>query len=248
MPPHDFWDLTVSYACVTAVGLVITCGLIIVLFNFKLSSKLTLILLRIQSVADAASCLFSILTCTTKSHPTGNQVTDWISCRFWDSQLFYWISVVLSTSNLIWVTIDRVWATLYAVTYKRNFPRYLILSNGVSCLYTAFLVIPVSLLVDHRNGSCQAMSAVTTSDAYYSQNVHPYLWLVTYYFLPSFTMFCVHMRVLHFMRRMNRRNAAANALELEKKNRLLCPFTICPVGLATGLIGGTWIRHLLLCD
>ncbi|KAA0186378.1 hypothetical protein FBUS_07799 [Fasciolopsis buskii] len=235
MATYNITNMKITYTCVTSVGFLLNCAMILLLRHFKLSSRLTLILLRIQSVADAASCFFSILACTTQHGMTGNVVADWIYCRFWDSQLFYWIPVMVSTSNLVWMTVDRLWATVYAVTYKRNTRRYLILSTVIGVLYIAFLIIPVVTLVDSRNGTCQPMSTVTTSAAFYSNYVHPYIWMITYYFLPSILMACVHVRVLLFMRHVNRRNGAADAEEQDRENRLLRPFTICTAAFAIGL-------------
>ncbi|KAA0183877.1 hypothetical protein FBUS_00821 [Fasciolopsis buskii] len=235
MTVYNITNLQITCSCVTAIGFMLNCGMIVLLHNFNLSSRLTLTLLRIQSVADAASCFFSILACTTQHGMTGNFVVDWIFCRFWDSQLFYWIPVIVSTSNLVWMTVDRLWATVYAVTYKRNLCRYLIFCAVIGFLYIAFLIIPVVTLVDFGNGTCQPMSIVKTSAAFYSNYVHTYIWMVTYYFLPSILMVCVHVRVLLFMRRVNRRNGAADTEEQDRENRLLRPFTTCTVAFAIGL-------------
>ncbi|VDP74880.1 unnamed protein product [Echinostoma caproni] len=227
--------LKVFYAFVTSVGCVLNVGLFILLQHFQLSSKLTLILLRIQAIADAISCLFSTLMCVLKSRQTGDTVTDLITCHLWDSQLFYWISVVLSTSNLIWITVDRLWATVYAATYKLNFHRYLVVSSVITFIYTASLAIPVSLLVQYRNGSCIAMSLVTTEDAFYSNYVHPYVWLIFYYFLPSLVMLGVHFRIIFFMRRLIRKSNTIIPAVQQQEQRIMRSFTICTYGFAVSL-------------
>lgn len=98
----------VQLLCTVIGFLANTLTLIVLFLNYKGFSRVILILLRHQSIADAWVCLMAaILIKQPFMWMTGFYYIDVFVCYCWHGQAFYWGGVTLSTYNLMLIALER---------------------------------------------------------------------------------------------------------------------------------------------
>ncbi|KAK2185491.1 hypothetical protein NP493_234g02001 [Ridgeia piscesae] len=81
---------------------------IVLFINYKGFSRVILVLLRHQSIADAWVCFMAaILIKQPFMWMTGYYYIDVLVCYCWHGQAFYWGGVTLSTYNLMLIALER---------------------------------------------------------------------------------------------------------------------------------------------
>ncbi|TGZ62266.1 hypothetical protein CRM22_007534 [Opisthorchis felineus] len=125
------------------VGTLLNTVQLYVLCQCKMSSRITTLLLRTQSVIDAYTCLMIFISKLAGSEiDTGLPVLDKALCYLWYKDNLFWLGVVASVQNLTCISFDRFYAVCYPSQYKM---RQMQLIIGCYCYevgMTLFLFIP----------------------------------------------------------------------------------------------------------
>ncbi|KER33364.1 hypothetical protein T265_00686 [Opisthorchis viverrini] len=124
-----------------------------------------------------------------------------LSCHLWSSQIFYWMATSASTANVVCIVLDRLWATVYAATYRRNQVRYLVLCCIGNFIYSLACSGPDMLLVQFENHVCSRNYTSPIPAIEEFRYIHRYLVLVLYYVLPLVAVSVCHAYVVWYIRR-----------------------------------------------
>ncbi|GAA38181.2 amine GPCR [Clonorchis sinensis] len=183
------------------VGTVLNVLAVSLLPRAHLQSRLTLWLLRAQSLCDLLVCLMTILLFWIDAFPYWDDIGGFLSCHLWSSQTFYWMATSASTANVVCIVVDRLWATVYAATYRRNQVRYLVLCCIGNFIYSMACSGPDVLLVQYENHTCSREYTSDIPAIEEFRRIHRYLWLVLYYMLPLVAVSVCHGYVVWHIRR-----------------------------------------------
>ncbi|TGZ73701.1 hypothetical protein CRM22_001358 [Opisthorchis felineus] len=166
--------------------------------NFQ--SRLTLWLLCAQSICDVLVCLMTTLHFWIDRFPYWDDIGGLLSCYLWSSQTFYWMATSASTANVVCIVLDRLWATVYATTYRRNQVRYLVLCFIGNVIYSMACAGPDILLVQYENHTCSRQYTSNIPGIETFRRIHRYVWLVLYYILPLMAVSVCHACVVWHIR------------------------------------------------
>ena len=104
----------------------------------NMRTKVTNMNILNQSSADFLGAFFMIMTSLFEEQKTelGGTVAD-IYCYFWMTKWTLWSMLIVSTYNLILITIERYIAVVYAVWHKTSFTK----TKAIASMITVWLVI-----------------------------------------------------------------------------------------------------------
>ncbi|KAK2169079.1 hypothetical protein LSH36_12g08047 [Paralvinella palmiformis] len=113
------------YVGISSLGIFGNIIVLIVLFSLaKMRKKLTSLFIINQSIVDALTALFLLLT--TVLPPDGRvykSLADDFYCRFWVTRFPLWLCIHCSTYNLVALTIERYVSVVHPVVHKLAFNR-----------------------------------------------------------------------------------------------------------------------------
>ncbi|KAF5401726.1 hypothetical protein PHET_04759 [Paragonimus heterotremus] len=182
------------------LGIVLNLAMLIGMHYINLNSRLTMWLFRSQVIFDGFGCLLTILIFWVHTIPTQDDVIKAVVCNLWYSQAAYWIAIAFSTCNLMCITLDRLLATVYCVTYRIYQTRYVVGCSIATFIYGFSIITPTILLVYYTNGTCETDVRPEFHVAFITANLHRPLWAVVYYFLPLIFLIAVNFRVIWYIR------------------------------------------------
>jgi len=126
------------YVGISSLGIFGNIIVLIVLFSLaKMRKKLTSLFIINQSIVDALTALFLLLT--TVLPPDGRvykSLADDFYCRFWVTRFPLWLCIHCSTYNLVALTIERYVSVVHPVVHKLAFNRV----KGEHCLVHSFYI------------------------------------------------------------------------------------------------------------
>ena len=148
----------IIYITIGAVGLTGNGLTIIVLCSSKtLRNKATNMFLINQSIIDTMSSVFLVSHSSVEYNSTGlSGIGGDIVCRLWYSKVFMWSAFLVSTYNLLALTIERYFQVIHPITHKTSFGKQQILIAMAMAwvfgvCYQFLMVLPTSGLL---NGVC----------------------------------------------------------------------------------------------
>ncbi|KER29802.1 hypothetical protein T265_03601 [Opisthorchis viverrini] len=184
------------------VGTLLNTIQLYVLCQCRMSSRITTLLLRTQSVIDAYTCLIIFTSKLAGSEiDTGVPTLDEALCYLWYKDNLFWLGVVASVQNLTCISFDRFYAVCYPSQYKM---RQIQLIIGCYCYevgMTLFLFIPNFFLRRYESNQCNSQFAFDGHVIEQFFEVQAYLWTLFNYVLPAFVMISSHAYVIHVLRR-----------------------------------------------
>ncbi|KAG5447681.1 hypothetical protein CSKR_200565 [Clonorchis sinensis] len=184
------------------VGTLLNTIQLYVLCQCKMSSRITTLLLRTQSVIDAYTCLIIFSSKLAGLEiDTGLPILDEALCYLWYKDNLFWLGVVASVQNLTCISFDRFYAVCYPSQYKM---RQLQLIIGCCCYevgMTLFLFIPNFFLRRYEANQCRSQLAFDGPTLMRFFEVQAYLWTLFNYALPAVIMISSHAYVIHVLRR-----------------------------------------------
>ena len=152
------WNIVmnVGVICVASTSVAAnTLTLVTLTINGQAFSRLTIVLLRHQSLLDA---VVSVLACgifmQSSMWSLGVYSFDAVICYVWHSQYIYWIYVYLSIWNLVFIAVDRFLAVCYPIRYPTLSPKHLRIA--IASLYPPCILstIPCLIMVKFEDGHC----------------------------------------------------------------------------------------------
>ncbi|GAA33780.1 hypothetical protein CSKR_200782 [Clonorchis sinensis] len=183
------------------VGTILNTIELYVLCQCKISSRLTTLLLRTQSVIDAYTCfIILVYKLAGPEIDTGLPVLDEILCYLWSRDNLFWLGVAASVQNLTCISIDRFYAVCFPRRYKIHQIRPAVAFFLYEVLMTLFLFIPNFFLRLYYSNKCYSAFAIDgpTSEEFFE--VQSYLWMILNYLLPAFIMVSSHACVVYMIR------------------------------------------------
>ncbi|TPP60582.1 hypothetical protein FGIG_08243 [Fasciola gigantica] len=193
--PNQTINYAVGVSCTIPliIGIVINILIFCALKAVTISGRLTTWLLSTQMVLDTLSCMSNMLFLWMRHYPYTNYITGWIQCRIWRTQTPYWLWVTMSTCNLAWINLNRLWATVYCATYGRYEKAYIIWTTFGTIAFSVAIVIPNMFIVEFENLSCTTMITPDQTLAYRITQVYQPFWCVTYFLFPIVVMLVAHL-------------------------------------------------------
>ncbi|VDP79780.1 unnamed protein product [Echinostoma caproni] len=214
-------DLTVMIigTMILCIGILLNGLTFFMLQRVELNSLLTAWLYRTQPILDAICCVGGMIMFWINEL---DRSTEWIArtvCYIWRDQFPLWFFVVWGQANLTWITMDRLWATVYYVTYRRYQKRYLIVCTVGSVVYSLLLNVPSTLYVRYNNGTCETSAEDTVTVEGTRVQLNSIYWFFAYYLLPMVTMFVVYIRVVYFLRHIRTTHSVSNLDTTEQQQQ-----------------------------
>ncbi|CAH8451291.1 unnamed protein product [Heterobilharzia americana] len=164
-----------------------------------LGSRTATILFRTQCSFDGLTCFFAAISLFSSPHITN--FTGWFAvfiCHVWISEYFFKFIELLNVSNLMWISIDRLFAVYLRSSYK-TFQKIepFICYTFILC-HAIITPLPVVFTVNYTNGTC-TRKGENTNPAYEQFSV--YSWLIFAYLIPSITMVICYSHVYYFIQK-----------------------------------------------
>ena len=215
-----------------------------------------------QSFIDFAVCIFmaNFILKYGGNWMTGIYVLDLIICYTLNCDMLYWTFAFISAHGLVCIASERYMAICRPFTYLKwkNSRR---LSVGL-CLsiyvYGIIVTLPYYLSVQFRDGVCLVNINGKQESGYYT--IQPFLWLVTYYFIPVTLCASLYICILRTLQRsMNLEKHSENktvskaSIQLTKTALTVTLLFVICVGIDTipyvlvtiGYIGNTVTMHII---
>ncbi|GAA49514.1 amine GPCR, partial [Clonorchis sinensis] len=165
------------------------------------NSRLTIVLLRTQSVVDAYSCFIIFLYKLIGSRiNTGSYTLDMIFCYVWFGESLFWLGIVFSVQNLVCISFDRFYAVCFPSQYKLHQTKLIITCYLYEVALALFLYIPSFFTRRFVMNTCEAQFAFNGITIEQFFQVRSFLWLIFNYLLPAFIMIGSHAYVIHLVR------------------------------------------------
>ncbi|VDP74881.1 unnamed protein product [Echinostoma caproni] len=190
------YSVNVGFSIPLLYGFISSIYLSIVLHKIYFRSRLTSWFLRFQIGVDGFACFWGIVFLWIRSLPYSNFISGWLQCHFWRTQIPIWVLFGMSTCNMTWLTLDRLWATVYYKTYQRYHRKYMIWCSVGTVLFGLAVNAPQVMVVEFQNMTCYTSAIAEFPVAYYFGQFHQIYWLLTYYMLPTAIMITAHFRVV----------------------------------------------------
>ena len=195
--------LPIGYLSIGSIGIVGNTLVLWVIFSFtSMRRRLTNMFIINQTIVDLVVCL--ILTATSASHlaftydltaPGAN-----ILCRLWISEAFLWGVFMVSTYNLVALTIERYMKVVHPIIHRNSFTKrkVLIIIAGVwiwGVFFNLVTTIPTTRVV---NGVCWIFS-IWPRDTW--RRFVGVLIVVLQFFIPVKVMVFSYIRMILVLRR-----------------------------------------------
>ncbi|TGZ74837.1 hypothetical protein CRM22_000732 [Opisthorchis felineus] len=183
------------------VGAILNTIQLYVLCQCNISSRLTTLLLRTQSVVDAYTCFIILIYKLVGTEiDTGLRVLDEILCYLWSRDNLFWLGAAASVQNLTCISLDRFYAVCFPSRYKHHQIRPAVAFFVYEVLMTLFLFVPNCFLRLYYSNKCYSAFAIDGPTTEQFFDVQSYLWLVLNYLLPALIMISCHAYVVHVIR------------------------------------------------
>ena len=168
-----------------------------------MGSKVTIFLLRCQSVFDSCVCFITlVITYQPPFWLTGNSGLDVFICQFWHSQVLFWGFVFLSVQNLLLIAVDRFIAVVYPQVYRVGNHTHRRIGCGLFLfIYTSVAVPPSGLQARYNSttGKCTGEyinDSQATKDFFSTYSV---IWFLTCYFIPTVLFVGLYGKILRVL-------------------------------------------------
>ncbi|KAA0194469.1 hypothetical protein FBUS_03068 [Fasciolopsis buskii] len=194
------FEFGISFTVPLTLGILSNISIFYAICSATISSRLTAWLLRVQAVLDAICCLWNIVFLWIRQFAVSSFIEAWIQCHVWRTQAPYWISVAMSTCNLVWIVWNCLWATVYNATYKRHEMAYIIWTTFGTLTYGMVIGIPTLMIVHLENLDCVTTITPNQTTAHHVISFHLPFWIAFHYLLPIVVMLIGHFRVICFFR------------------------------------------------
>ncbi|TGZ74834.1 hypothetical protein CRM22_000729 [Opisthorchis felineus] len=183
------------------IGTILNTIQLYVLCQCKISSRLTTLLLRTQTVIDTYSCLIIfIYKLSGQDIDTGLPLLDEILCYLWYRDNLFWLGVVFSVQNLTCISFDRFCAVCFPSQYKIRQTQLIIVCYVYEIGMTLFLFIPNFFLRRYKANQCYSQYAFDGPVIERFFQVQAYLWMLFNYLLPAVIMITSHAHIIHVLR------------------------------------------------
>ena len=143
---------------VTVIGLIANLITIITLIsNGKEFPKTSRILYMHQSVIDSLVCLVSVPMYSQHfMWMSGNSTFDYLLCQVWHGQCIFWILVLISTWNLVFIAFERFLKTNYPFTHLDLLKKHVYAIIIAINVFSIIIMIPTTLQTkyDDETGKC----------------------------------------------------------------------------------------------
>ena len=160
--------MNVGVICVAITSVVAnTLTLVTLTINGQAFSRQTIVLLRHQSLLDAA---VSVFACGVFTQPSmwslGAYYLDFFICFVWHSQYIYWIYVFLSVWNLVFIAVDRFLAVCSPIRYTTMSPKHI--KIAIAALYPPCILSTITciIMVKFEDGRCVLGSSLSPDVAF----------------------------------------------------------------------------------
>ena len=158
MEQDTFSDWTVLQTIVTSIGLLAnTITIITLVLNGKEFPPISRILYLHQSVIDSFVCLVSIPMYFQRfMWLSGDTKFDYILCQVWHGQCIYWILVLISTWNLVFIAFERFLKISYPFAHLDMLKKHVYTTLVTVYVVSIIIMIPTTLQTqyDKRAGKC----------------------------------------------------------------------------------------------
>ena len=135
--------------------------------NGRSFSRLTIILLKHQAAIDLSVCALACgVFLQTSVWNTGVRSVDFVVCFLWHTQFVYWLAVMLSTWNLVFIAVDRLIAVCFPVKRKNLSSKHI--KIAIAGMYVICFAIPITCIsfVNFAHGRC-ALGSLLSPDIHY---------------------------------------------------------------------------------
>ena len=151
-----FW--AVFQTVVVVIGLFANIVTIITLvFNGKEFPQISRILYLHQSIIDSLVCLVSVpMYSQNFMWISGNSTFDYLLCQVWHGQCIFWILVLISTWNLVFIAFERFLKTNYPFTHLDLLKKHVYAIIIAINVFSIIIMIPTTLQTkyDDETGMC----------------------------------------------------------------------------------------------
>ncbi|TGZ69478.1 hypothetical protein CRM22_003726 [Opisthorchis felineus] len=183
------------------IGTILNVVQLYVLCQCTINSRLTILLLRTQSVVDAYSCFIMFLYKLVGSNiNTGLYILDQIFCYVWFGESLFWLGIVFSVQNLVCISFDRFYAVCFPSQYKLHQTKLIIACYLYEVILALFYYIPSFFTRRYVSNRCEAQFVDDGNTIQQFFQVRSFLWLIFNYLLPAFIMIGSHAYVIHLLR------------------------------------------------
>ncbi|THD27886.1 hypothetical protein D915_001272 [Fasciola hepatica] len=190
------YALNMSFTILLIIGIVANISVLYALNLVVIRSCLTTWLLRAQVVLDAFCCFWIMLFTWVRYYPYSDPLSGWIQCHIWRTQIPYWLVAFMSTCNLTWIMLDRLWATVYCATYRRYEKAYIIWTTIGTVMLSVGTLIPNMLIVEFHNMTCSTKITPNHTFAFRVTMFYQPFNFVVYYLLPISVMLVAYFWVV----------------------------------------------------
>ena len=203
--------------------------------NGRHFSRLTALLLKHQALMDAGVCIIAsgVFVQTSVWH-LGQSVVDYAICFFWHSQFLFWVTVLLSVWNLVFIAADRLMAVCYPIQYKTLSPSRVKIAIVLWYAPCIVATLPCIHLVSFVHGRCTVEKSLNTEIVRQFYYWYSICWLMASYVLPVLCFTTFYGLVISQLRR-HRIASAAQSQGLPKSTLRItkCSITLTAIFLAT---------------
>ena len=222
--------------------------------NGRAFSRLTSVLLKHQALIDAAVCaLAGILFMQSSAWHVGQYTIDIVVCFLWHSQLVFWVIVLASIWNLVFVAADRFMAVCLPVKYKALSAKRLkiaIVALYIPCFCST---APSISLVSFVDGRCVLGKSMSPEVAYRFYYWYTIFWLFVTYIFPLMSFVAFYGRIILQLQRHRRVvSSTVNSQALTKSTVRVtkCAITVTCIFVATISFGSIYfcLGHVGVMD
>ena len=196
--------------------------------NGRAFSRMTALLLKHQSLIDAAVCtLASGVFMQTSVWHVGVYAIDVVICFVWNNQYIYWAIVLLSVWNLVFIAVDRLIAVCFPIKYLTKSPVRVKIAIGVTYLASIVSTSPSVNLVSFSHGRCTlgiSLSPNVADKFYYWFSI---FYLFVSYIIPVVSFVALYSRTILQLHRQ--RTAIASAIQSHTLTRSTVRVTKCAI-------------------
>ena len=158
MEHPTFLSWAVFQTIVTMIGLLANLATIITLvFNGKEFPQISRILYMHQSVIDCFVCVVSFPMYSQHfMWMSGHMTFDYMLCQIWHGQSIFWILVLISTWNLVFIAFERFLKTNYPFIHLDMQKKHVYTTLVANYVVSFIIMIPTTLQTryDEKTGKC----------------------------------------------------------------------------------------------
>ena len=242
----------VGMACTGVVANSIT--FVTLTVNGRAFSRLTAVLLKHQALIDTAVCaLAGVLFMQSSAWHVGQYTIDLVVCFLWHSQLVFWVIVLASIWNLVFIAGDRLMAVCFPIKYKTLSVKRLKIAIALLYIPCFSSTAPSISLVSFVDGYCVLGKSMSPEVAYRFYYWYTIFWLFVTYIFPLMSFVAFYGRIILQLQRHRRAvSSTANSLALTKSTVRItkCAITVTCIFVATISFGSIYfcLGHVGVMD